>query len=490
MFSTLTDADVDVLSRGVCTILEKQGFYCENRDILEAWRQAGAQVDVEAQVAKFPARLIQEFAAALRAEDKSQWQAVLKAENREIIYSGFLPYGDSAEFKAPKLPVMFHNLSTYFYDDATGETRLGTHPDFVTLIRLGDVLHPDAGVGHALNLAGDTPPELEPLEAALVLLEHSHNPRGVYVHDVRQIPYLEEIEAIFGITDPYWHWMANTCPTSPLKLEHAAAERYVHTIRSGLYPAKLAAMPVAGVNMPVTVGGAIVVISAEFVALWFAARLLQSKKIPLTGMPVLGSMNLTSGNVSFTAFDAALRRLAVCEFIRKWTGIRTAPGPGEWPPAKVPGSYCTLEKAYFAMLAAAFTGCHPEIGVGHIDSGLTISPVQLLMDWDFTRSLRFLEKPAITEDSLGLDAILDVGFGFKDNFLTAPHTIEAMRAATWMPEYLRRDAWTPQAEAALLQANRDKAQALIAQYRKPADRADQLARAREVVAKARRTLCR
>jgi trimethylamine:corrinoid methyltransferase-like protein len=52
MFSTLSDTEVEILGRGVGTILEKQGFYCENRDRLAAWRQAGAQVDFEAQVAK------------------------------------------------------------------------------------------------------------------------------------------------------------------------------------------------------------------------------------------------------------------------------------------------------------------------------------------------------------------------------------------------------------------------------------------------------
>ncbi|MBT3377997.1 MAG: hypothetical protein HN742_38970 [Lentisphaerae bacterium] len=485
MVRVLTDSDVEILVDGVCEVLEKQGFCCENHDILHAFQQAGAQVDLDQQVARFPDPLIREFAESVRAEDKSTWCDQLSPDNREIIYSGYHPYAPNEEFRAPRLPYMFHNLSTYYYDDDTRTRRLGNHDDFINLVKLGDVLHPDDGVGHILNLAGDTPAPIEPLEAALVLLEHANKPRGVYVHDIRQIEYLEEIEEIFEITDPHWHWMANICPSSPLKLDRLAAERYVHMLKTGIHPAKLAAMPVAGVNMPVTSAGSIVIIAAEFMVLWFAARLLQSKKIPLTGMPILGTMDLATADVSFTAFDAAIRRFAICDFIRSWAGVQLAPGPGEWTPTKEPGMYCTLEKAYFAMMAAAFTGVHPEVGVGHIDAGLSISPVQFLLDTEFTDSLKQLEKPSITREDLGLDAILDVGFGLREDHMTTDHTINHMRSAVWMPECWRRTSWSPETEADLLKQTRRKVKELQSQYEKPTGRDDQLAAARRVIDRAK-----
>ena len=488
MNSILSAADVDILSDAVCEVLSDQGFKCENKTILQAYEAAGADVDFEAQVARFPQQVMQDFAESLRNEDKDGWRDWLQGEDRELQYSGFHPYTAEPTFNAPKLPYMFHNLSTYFYDDDTGERRLGNRDDFITLIKLGDTLHPEQGMGHALNLVADTATVVEPLEAALVLLEFSHNPRGVYVMDVRQIPYLEEIEAIFGIDDPQWHWMANICPTSPLKLDRSAAERYVHMLEMGIYPAKLAAMPVSGVNMPITTGGTIVIIAAEFMALWFAARALQPKKIPLTGMPILGTMDLSNGNVSFTAFDAAIRRLSICDFIRQWTGVQLAPGPGEWTPTKQPSMYCTLEKAYFAMIAAAFTGHHPEIGVGHIDSGLTISPVQLLLDYEYTQGLRFLEKPVILREDLGLEGIFEVGFGYNDNYLVTDNTIEHMRAATWMPQNFIRDGWSPEADAAARARAAVKVSDLVSEYEKPEGLEDQLAAARAVVDRAKEEL--
>ncbi len=125
MTSILTAADVEVLSDAVCEVLAKQGFYCENRTILQAYEAAGADVDYDAQVARFPKRVIQDFAESLRNEDKDGWQNWLRGEDRELQYSGFHPYTTDATLEVPKLPYMFHNLSTYFYDDETGERRLG-----------------------------------------------------------------------------------------------------------------------------------------------------------------------------------------------------------------------------------------------------------------------------------------------------------------------------------------------------------------------------
>ena len=405
------------------------------------------------------------------------------------MYSGYHPYHPSGVFQRPTLPYMFHNTSTYYYDDETGERRLGNKRDFIELIKLGDGLHPERGMGHALLLAADTQAEVEPLEAALVLLEYSHFPRGVYVHDVRQIPYLQEMEEIFGIDDPYWHWLANVGCSTPLKLEKAVADRYVWMLKSGIYPAKVYSMPVAGVNMPITVAGAVAVQAAEYVALWMAARAIQPKKIPLVGMPLCGTMDPRRGDVSYAAFDAAIIRLATCDLVRRWLGVQMAPGPGEWPPTKTPGLYAVLEKAYFALLAGAFTGYHPELGCGHLDSGLTISRVQLLLEREFWNALKFLEEPVIDEDTLGLETILSVGFGFSESYVSSEHTIAHMRTASWTPELLARSGWSPEADADAKARALERVKEITAQYAKPEGREGRLARARAVLERAKNDLC-
>jgi trimethylamine:corrinoid methyltransferase-like protein len=489
MFKLLRDQDVEVLRRGVLQVLERVGFHVENREILRALKSAGAVVDFDRQCALFPQAMTEAFVAAVRAEDKRQWSTKIAAmgENAKTALSGWVPYEAEPELRAPYPPHLFHQLATFYYDDATQEKRKGNREDYIRLIRFGDMLHPADGSGHSLNLT-EVPSAVEPLEAALCQLEYSHRPRGVYVHDVRQIDYLLEIEAIFGIDDPHWHWLANICPNSPLKLDQVVSERFLYMIKSGLYPAKLAAMPVSGVNMPVTTGGGTVIVAAEFLALWMAARAI-APGVPLTGLIVSGTMDMHGGQVSFGAYDALRCRLASAEFMRAWTGIAVSPSIGEWSPASQTGMFAALEKANIAMTVAAFTGYHPEIGLGHLDSGLTLSPVQFLIERELTASLRFLEYRPIDEASLGLESIAAVGFGFERNYIEEEHTISRLRQESWMPEFYGRNGWTPADDQVVKERALGKFKELVAAHQTPAGRQDQLAAARAVVARAQRELC-
>jgi len=487
VFNILNDSDIEILAKGVIHILENLGFHCANEEILKAYEKGGAKVDYQGQVAKFPGKMIEDFIKEVRDTDKSLWYGKLKGQNKEAMYSGYNPYECTTAFKAPRLPYMFHNTSPYFYDDGTGEKRLGNREDFIKLIKLGDGIHQSIGMGHALLLS-DVPSAIEPLEAAYTLLEYSNNPSGVYVHDVEQINYLLEIEAIAGINNPYWHWMANICPNSPLKLDRVVAKRLLYMVKSGIYPMKLAAMPICGVNIPVTTSGTIIIVSAEFIAVWLAAWLLSDKKIPLTGMPVLGTMDVKSGAVNFTAFDAAIRRLAICDFMRKWTGIMLSPGPGEWSPTQTPGMYCTLEKAYFSMIATAFTGHHPEIGVGHIDAGGAISCVQFLLDYDFTKGLGFLEAPDISEQELCLNSIKDIGFAMSETYMLDNYTLDNLNRCTWRPQFFGRSGWTPENEQKLLAQAKVKVKEILAEHKKPDQMQDKLPKIREVIESAKKKL--
>lgn len=489
MFRLLREQDVEVLAKGTLQVLERVGLHVENGEILTALQTAGAIVDFDAQRARFPQSMTQAFVDQIRAEDKAEWTRWMAStgENLKTGMSGWTPYEKEPGLRAPFLPHLFHQLATFYHDDEIGQSRKGNRRDYIRLIQFGDMLHPDQGSGHSLILT-EMPPQIEPLETALCQLEYSHNPRGVYVQDVRQVEYIQEIETIFGIDDPYWHWMANICPNSPLKLDRGVAQRVVQMVKSGLYPAKLACMPAAGVNMPITTGGGAVIMAAEFIAVWMAARALVSD-VPLAGLVVCGTMDMRGGDVSFSAFDALRRRLAAAEFMRVWTGVEVSPSIGEWSSACRTGMFTALEKAYVAMTVAAFTGYHPEIGMGHLDSGLAISPVQVLIDREITKAVGQFEPGGIDEESLGLEIIEAIGFGFDRNYLGEEHTCRYLRSESWMPEFYGRSGWTPEEDEAIRNRALRKVHELVAAHEKPAGREEQLAAARAVVDRARRDLC-
>jgi len=114
--------------------------------------------------------------------------------------------------------------------------------------------------------------------------------------------------------------------------------------------------------------------------------------------------------------------------------------------------------------------------------------VQLLLDYEYTRGLSFLAQPRITREELGLESIFQVGFGRDQDFLTTEHTIEHMRAATWMPNCFTRNAWSPEENARVLRQTAARVQELMGRYEKPTGREEQVAAARAVVARAQREL--
>lgn len=222
--SLLTDTDIGPLADGVLTTLEDVGVLCQNEEILKALEAAGARVDRPSERACFPRGMVNEFVDSFRKDAPQE-------DN-----SGH------ARFTAPYLPRLGMQLAQFFHDYEKGERRRGSKADFITLIKLGDTLHPDGGVGHCLLLT-DVPPLLEPLEAAMLLAEYAHRPQGAFAWNVRQVDYLIEMGGILGIED--WFTWGAICFAHPLRFDRDVADRFVRQVKSGVRTG-LTAMTVAG----------------------------------------------------------------------------------------------------------------------------------------------------------------------------------------------------------------------------------------------------
>jgi len=463
----LRDADVEPLADGVFAVLEKVGILCQNEEILQALEAAGARVDYAGERARFPREMQAEFVEQVRRESAA----------RE----------DSGHRKFPSVPLpsVGGQVAQFYYDDATGEQRPGNRADFITLIKLGEVLHGDAGVGHALLLR-DVPPLVEPLESALLLAEHASKPRAVFCWNVRLTDYLIEMGEILGI-EHWYGWGAN-CFAHPLRFDRDVADKFVRRVRAG-EAAGFTAMPVAGMSTPVSLAGFVVVTAAEQLAAWLVGRALVPDA-KLGGSMWGGSVDMRGGAVSYCAFDAMLCSCAAVEFIRRWCGVEIPVGGGEYCDAKEPGLYTALEKAYKAMTIAAFTGRHPSIGQGMLDEGKTLSPVQLLLERDLAAGIRHYARTVeATPELMGLDEIFGVDLGIGTSHMATEHTLRHFRQCMWLPDLIDRAGWGgPQAEAAILAKAQRKVRDLIDAYQKPEVDPDKLARMRQVVERARKEL--
>jgi len=97
----------------------------------------------------------------------------------------------------------------------------------------------------------------------------------------------------------------------------------------------------------------------------------------------------------------------------------------------------------------------------------------------------------VTPETIALDEILDIGFGFHKNHLSTEHTLHHYRRNLWCPPLIVRTGWNGVAEEeAVLERVRLKAEGMIASYRNPNVDPDKLARMRQIVEIARKKIVR
>lgn len=462
-YTLIKDDDIQPLGDAVVNVLERVGIFCQNQEMLQALEQKGAKVDYVKETANFPKEMVVELIDQIRKENP------------------IIETPQAKRFEKPPLPALETQVAQFVYDYGKDQRKSGNKHDFIDLIKLGNTLHPES-VGHSLLLT-DVNPMVEPLEAALLLAEYADNPAPAFAWNVQQVDYLLEMGDVIGISD--WFTWGAVCFSHPLRFDKDVADRFVQMAKTG-YSIGLTAMPVVGVTTPISIAGFIAVAGAEIVITWLAGRAL-NPDIPLGGSIWGGSMDMKTGEVSYSAFDAMLYSFALSEFLRKWTGKFVSIGGGEYCDAKKPGYYAAMEKAYKAMTIAAFTGEHPSIGQGMLEDGKTLCPVQLLLERELGIGVQLLDRiTEVSPETLSFNSIFDVGFGFDKSYLNTDMTLLHFGDNLWCPPIMDRSGWNgADMDTQVLQKMQDKVNELIASYQKPDVDLDKLAKMREIVKKAK-----
>jgi len=471
--SLFSERDLDRLADAAFDTLGRAGAMYQSETILSALEAAGAVVDRPAQVARLPRAML---------------ESVIEHQKQRAAPS--TPFWEPASPDGA-LPGITLQVAQFYYDHERGERRPGSRSDLVRMVQFGEALDQRERVSQVLVMR-EEPPLVEALEAALVLLEHTARPGDVYPHFAAQFPYLEEIgDLCWG--DPNHFLTGGIFMVSPMRMDRRSADYIVETSRRGLTRG-VGTMPVAGVSAPVTRAGAIVVGAADILAGW-AAALALDPDLPVSGGICSGSVDMATGNVSFCSPEAMIQDLGCVElFRRRFGGQVGVAGGADYTNAKFPGYQAGFEKAFEAMAISAYTGSHPHLGAGLLDSGKTFSPLQLLIDRELQAFLwHFAAGAPVDDDHLALDTITAIGSGIGSSYIEAEHTLRHYRQNLWFPALLDRGVWRGEREEerpdqrllARAQAQFDK---IMARYQPPEVDRDLLARAREIVDRARREL--
>jgi trimethylamine--corrinoid protein Co-methyltransferase len=214
---------------------------------------------------------------------------------------------------------------------------------------------------------------------------------------------------------------------SPLRLDIPMGEGLCAMAKAG-QPVAMTPFTLAGAMSPVTIAGALAQQNAEALALIALAQMVNP------GVPVMyggftSNVDMRTGSPAFGTPEYAKAALASGQLARRYNiPFRSS---------NVTASNCVdVQAAYesgMSLWGTIMGGVHLiEHAAGWLEGGLTASFEKLILDAEMLQLMRaFLDPIQIDEDSLGLDAIREVGPG--GHFFGTGHTLARFEHAFYEP---------------------------------------------------------
>ena len=411
----LQEAQIERIHEGALTVLETIGMKImspEARDILQ---KAGADVDESSEQVRFDRGLIMENIAHAPAE------FTLYARNpaNNVTFGGnriiFTPVSS-----AP-------NCS----DEDRGR-RPGTYEDFSNFLR----------IAHSLNILqfiGGYP--VEPLDLPVptrhldcyygfitltdmawrtYALSRQRCTDGIEMNCIARGISLGEMAAKPGLMT-----MVNT--NSPLMLDGAMAEGIIEMARAGQAVA-ITPFTLAGAMAPITLAGALTQQNAE------ALAALAFTQIIAPGTPVMyggftSNVDMKSGAPAFGTPEQAMATLAGGQLARRYAIPYRSSNVNASNAVDAQAAYESEMAIWSAVMGHANMIHH---GAGWLEGGLCASFEKMIIDAEMLQMMAaFLEPIEVTDATLGIEAMADVGPG--GHFFGTAHTLERYETAFYDP---------------------------------------------------------
>ena len=228
---------------------------------------------------------------------------------------------------------------------------------------------------------------------------------------------------------------------SPLKLS-APTLRIATQAAKQRIPVALSCAPMAGSTSPITMAGTLAQIHAEQLAGIVICQ-LTNPGAPviyggIPGLAELRTMGYEGGAVECGMMNAAIHQMAGHIRVPNYNSSGLSD-------AKVPDAQAGWEKALTTVLAAMGGSNYIHHAAGMLESMLTVSYEQYVMDDEVIGNCRrVLRGIEVDDDHLALDVIHQVGPG--GNFIAEEHTMDHLRTEYFqgngVTDRQDRDTWT------------------------------------------------
>lgn len=416
----LTEDEKRLIVEEALGILENVGFRAAHSRVLPLLADAGATVDLDSGLVRFPPDLVH---AALGRCPRGFLMAGASPEHDVLLEEGapwrFTPSGCGAKT----------------LDYVTRERRASTLEDVRLATAINDSL-PELGLMWQMVSATDVPVERRELVEYYTILRETDK-HVTFVDCPSQVAAVMRIfEVLAGDLERFRERpRLSTVVTaaSPLQVDGHVLDVHVALAQCGT-PVKVYSMASAGATSPVTLAGTVTQGVAEFLAITTMLQLAvpDTKVIFCFGSGILDMRQTT---FSIGCLENSMMSAAATE-VGHYLGVPTM-NPAQSTDARYPGIQAGYEKALKALTVCS---ANPDLvsGWGLIDSSNMLYLPQLVMDNEIARMVRrMLGDVEVSRTTIMAEAFARVGIG--GDFLREKETARRVRAGEhFLPQISNR----------------------------------------------------
>ncbi len=449
----LRDEEIEEIHHASLRVLEEIGMDFLLPEAREILRQAGAAVEPGSERVRFDRGLIEEAVA------KAPSQFTLHARNP----AHNLTIGGSAiNFAAVASPP---NVS-----DTEKGRRAGNFEDFCNLLRLSqtfNIIHLNGGYPvEPVDLPAETR-HLDCLRAFVTLTDkvfHAYSLGRARILDGIEIARIArgiDREQLQG--EPSLFTIVNT--NSPLKLDSPMLQGIIEMARHNQAVA-ITPFTLSGAMSPATIAGALVQQNAEALA-GIAFTQLVNPGAPVVYGGFTSNVDMKSGAPAFGTPEYTRAALAGGQLARRYNLPYRSSNANASNLVDAQAAYESEMSLWGAVMGHANIVMH---AAGWIEGGLTASFEKLVLDAELLQMMaEFMQPIEITEETLGVDAIREVGPG--GHFFGAAHTLSRYENAFYSPilsDWRNFETWQDAGSLSATERAHSLYKQILANYEPPA----------------------
>ncbi|HMK93081.1 MAG TPA: trimethylamine methyltransferase family protein [Thermoleophilia bacterium] len=442
----LSDDEKQFIHEKTLEVLAEVGIAYNTPAAIDLLEAAGARVDRETLKAWLTWDVI---------------EPALRTVPRQVLLAGRDPSHDVV-LGGDRLLCTSDGMTTYWYDDLTGERREGTTDDLALITRLSDAL-PEIDYIWPTIQAGDADGELMPLVMQATVVRNSVKHVQDEVRTPEMVgPILEIYEAACGapLTErPYFS--VTNCTIAPLQHDREMTEAGLLLCKRGV-PIFVLPMPQVGTTGPGTVLSDCIVNMAELLSGIVLYQLAEPGCATISGVGA-GVADMRTGGYIAAGPEIGLINM-ICIEMSRFYGLPTQ-ATGMSSDAKAVNFQAGSEGGMTALVAALL-GSDSLIAAGGLDGVQQSSLAKIVLDCDQIGALqRYCRAAPIDEAHALLDDIKEVGIG--GHFLGARSTRRFARTEVWRPAVFQRGTFDEFKDRSLVEQAVERARAVVAAYEPP-----------------------